>query len=104
MESKKYPQLVAELAALEVQIQEVREREKHDAIEQIHRLMDTYSIQHKELMRGWGSRGRYKKKPMRPKYRNPETGETWAGRGNPPLWLRGKNRSEFLIDKPTTNE
>jgi len=32
-----------------------------------------------------------------PKYRNPETGETWTGRGKPPLWIRDKDREQFKI-------
>jgi DNA-binding protein H-NS len=33
------------------------------------------------------------------KYRNPETGATWSGRGPAPAWLAGeKDRSKFLID------
>lgn len=97
MAPKTYPQLRAELAALEEQIQQARDREKVGAIAEIHRLMDTYGIQHKELMRGWGSRGEYKKRPLEPLYRNPATGATWAGRGNPPRWLRVENRDQFLI-------
>ena len=31
------------------------------------------------------------------KFRNPETGETWSGRGREPNWLKGKNREEFKI-------
>jgi DNA-binding protein H-NS len=36
------------------------------------------------------------------KYRNPETGETWSGRGRVPRWLRraeerGRGREEFTI-------
>jgi DNA-binding protein H-NS len=39
-----------------------------------------------------------------PKYRGPG-GETWAGRGGMPLWMReamkgGKKREDFLIAKP----
>jgi len=39
-----------------------------------------------------------------PKYRNPQTGETWAGRGAQPVWMRealkaGKKPDDFLIDK-----
>jgi DNA-binding protein H-NS len=38
------------------------------------------------------------------KYRNPKTGETWAGRGAQPRWLtaevkQGKTRDDFLIIK-----
>jgi DNA-binding protein H-NS len=31
------------------------------------------------------------------KYKNPETGETWTGRGRPPLWIAGRNYEQFLI-------
>jgi DNA-binding protein H-NS len=39
-----------------------------------------------------------------PKYRNPQTGETWAGRGATPRWLqallrRGRKLEDFAIDK-----
>lgn len=39
------------------------------------------------------------------KYRDPETGKTWTGRGVPPRWLtaaesRGVSRGDFLIDMP----
>lgn len=35
-----------------------------------------------------------------PKYRNPETGDTWTGRGRAPLWIRdfsAEEREQFLI-------
>lgn len=32
------------------------------------------------------------------KYKNPETGETWTGRGRSPRWLDGKNKADFLIN------
>ena len=32
------------------------------------------------------------------KYRNPETGAEWSGRGKPPVWIRDfEDRSQFLI-------
>jgi DNA-binding protein H-NS len=42
-----------------------------------------------------------------PKYRNPETGETWAGRGVQPKWLRkaieaGHTLEQFLIRPAAT--
>jgi DNA-binding protein H-NS len=38
------------------------------------------------------------------KYRDPETGETWSGRGRPPRWLaareaEGKRREEFAVEQ-----
>ncbi len=40
------------------------------------------------------------KAPLPAKYRNPETGETWSGRGRMPKWLalaegHGRSRDEF---------
>ncbi|WP_244321753.1 H-NS family nucleoid-associated regulatory protein [Burkholderia reimsis] len=32
------------------------------------------------------------------KYRNPATGEAWSGRGRPPEWIAGHDRSQFEID------
>jgi DNA-binding protein H-NS len=39
------------------------------------------------------------KGPQPAKYRNPETGATWSGRGPAPAWLAAeKDRSKFLVD------
>jgi DNA-binding protein H-NS len=45
-----------------------------------------------------------KKRKVAPKYRNSKTGDTWAGRGAQPVWMReaiksGKKPDDFLIDK-----
>jgi DNA-binding protein H-NS len=42
------------------------------------------------------------RKPVAVKYRNPETGETWTGRGQPSKWLKaleaaGRKREEFAV-------
>ncbi|MDQ2141067.1 H-NS histone family protein [Alcaligenaceae bacterium A4P071] len=42
------------------------------------------------------------KRPVAPKYRHPDTGETWSGRGKAPRWLAaaeadGAQRDSFLI-------
>jgi DNA-binding protein H-NS len=31
------------------------------------------------------------------KFLNPETGETWSGRGREPRWIKGKNVEQFRI-------
>ncbi|WP_423779815.1 H-NS family nucleoid-associated regulatory protein [Delftia acidovorans] len=30
-------------------------------------------------------------------YRNPQTGETWSGRGRAPRWIAGRDRTPFEI-------
>lgn len=32
-----------------------------------------------------------------PRYRNPETGQTWSGRGREPKWIKGKDVEQFRI-------
>ncbi len=40
---------------------------------------------------------RNKGEKVSPKYRNPETGDTWTGRGREPGWIKGKNRDDFAL-------
>lgn len=45
------------------------------------------------------------KRTVPPKYRDPETGATWTGRGLPPAWIASaKDRNKFLIDAPVTGK
>lgn len=44
-----------------------------------------------------GRKRRRKGEKVAPKYRNPETGDTWTGRGREPGWIKGKNRAEFSL-------
>jgi DNA-binding protein H-NS len=42
--------------------------------------------------------------PVPPKYRDELSGQTWTGRGKPPVWLKnfldqGRTKEDFLIDK-----
>ncbi|SPB14864.1 histone family protein nucleoid-structuring protein H-NS [Caballeronia novacaledonica] len=46
--------------------------------------------------------GNYVRGPQAPKYRDPESGATWSGRGKAPAWLSSaKDRATYLIDKVT---
>jgi DNA-binding protein H-NS len=50
-----------------------------------------------------------KKREAKPKYRNPNSGEEWSGRGKPPLWMQlfleeGRQHDEFLITRDGTND
>jgi len=54
--------------------------------------------------KGRGKRGPLAGQKVAPKYRDDE-GNTWSGRGRPPLWLvaaekAGKRRESFLVGSP----
>src|SRR5262245_17984581 len=56
---------------------------------------------------GYRGRGARKGRKVPPKYRDPQSGETWAGRGAQPVWLReklkkGAKLDHFLIKRQRT--
>lgn len=94
-----YRSLLAQREALEEKIAEARASEVEGVLEQIRQLVADYGLEnevtftqaHAQRGRG-GPRG-----PAAPKYRDPETGNTWSGRGKPPSWIKGQDRDQFLI-------
>lgn len=84
-------ELIAQKEALEQQIREIQETARKDAIKNARRLIEEFVLTSDELF------GTPKRKAVQPKYANPQTGETWTGRGRTPKWLAGKNHQDFLI-------
>lgn len=96
-QSTEIAQLLARQEALDKQLAELRERETRQALNEIVSKMREYSISINELM--GGKAGSQPDEPPA-KYRDPVSGSTWSGRGRAPGWIVGKERSEFLVDKP----
>ena len=95
---KTYKELQAEIKSLQAQAEKAREAELANAIAEIKEKIREYGITESDL---FGTTS--KKKPIaqskgvKPKYRNPETGETWTGRGKSPKWISGKDRTLYQI-------
>ncbi|MBR8087043.1 H-NS histone family protein [Burkholderia vietnamiensis] len=96
MSDKTYAQLVAELDELDRQIAVARVQARKEALKQISALMFEFDIRPNDLRRPRNIR--YNVQPTRPRYRDPETGATWSGRGHMPAWIAGKDKRLFLID------
>ncbi|WP_321868816.1 H-NS histone family protein [Paraburkholderia tropica] len=95
---------MAQRAELEEKIAAARSEEVARVMEQIRQLVDEYDL-HEEVQfarprRGAppGSGAGVARGPVAAKYRDPESGATWSGRGKPPSWIAGKDRTQFLID------
>lgn len=95
-----YKELLKQREALEQQIAEARQRELKDAIQQVRSVVSEYGLTIQDVFpskRDWGRVMTPLTAPAAPKFRNPDTGETWTGRGKPPKWIEGKDRTPFLI-------
>ncbi|WP_157655826.1 H-NS family nucleoid-associated regulatory protein [Burkholderia ubonensis] len=88
-----YRELIAKRAQLEAELEAARTTERKFALLEIKRLMEEFSITFVEVR----DICMPTKKTLAPRYWNPETGETWAGRGRLPRWLIGKDPDAFRL-------
>ena len=94
-----YAEYVEQITKLQVLAEAARKNEINGAINKIKELMQRHGVSIEDLSSG--SRA----KPAKAKvsatvasqFKNPETGETWTGRGRAPRWLDGKDREAYRI-------
>ena len=94
-------ELVEQQAALERQIRQARSDGRASALAEIRHLMTLHGLTAADVADERPAPKR-SKGPVAPKYRDPETGATWTGRGLKPRWLaaalaRGDRLDGFLI-------
>ncbi|MFY2610852.1 DNA-binding protein [Achromobacter xylosoxidans] len=106
--------IAKQIALLQRKQETLRKKSRAPVIKDIVQQMREYEITPEELAQAYGSnsrRGRtqptaraakHAKSAVKPKYRHPNTGETWTGRGKAPRWLAaaeaaGAQREQFLI-------
>jgi len=107
---KTYADIKAEIAKLERQAEKARTAEIAGVVGRIRQAIAAYGLTARDLGFDSAKSGspRAAKKASAgktnstvgvPKYRDPESGKTWTGRGKPPNWILGaKDRTAFLID------
>ncbi len=93
------------IAAAEQQRESKRESGKKELVEEFRARAEALGLSLSDLATGSAKAGRPSGRgpsaqPPAVKYRNPETGETWSGRGRAPKWLtlaeqQGRSREEF---------
>lgn len=95
-----YKELLAQREALDNQIDQARQHELADAVKRVRELIEEYGLSQADVFssarKARPQNGAARK--VAPKYRNPETNETWTGRGRQPRWIQGKELSDFLIE------
>ncbi|WP_176060244.1 H-NS histone family protein [Paraburkholderia sp. BCC1876] len=90
----RYKELLEQKRDLERLIEEARRGEAAAALETVRNIVAEFGLTAEDV---FGKRRKGSAVPATPKYRNPETGDTWSGRGRVPLWLAGQKREPFLI-------
>jgi len=91
-----YKDLQSQIEKLQKQADQARDKEIATVVAQIRGMMTDYGIQASDL----GLPTKRKRKsgtPAAPKFQNPQTGDTWTGRGRAPKWIEGKDRTKFAI-------
>ncbi len=93
-----YKELLKQNDPLEQQIHEARSRELSDAVARVRSLVAEYEMTAEDVFppaRAARSTGSGAK--VAPKYRDPNTGQTWTGRVMAPKWIQNEDREKFAI-------
>lgn len=124
-ESMPLAELTSTIERLKSELDRRRKQERKQAISEIRSKMEEFdlgpgdlgfsSAELREASEGQSSRrrspaagrstsGADRRRKVAPKYRDPESGTTWTGRGRMPRWMTayidaGRTREEFLIEQ-----
>lgn len=90
-----YQEYQKQLLELTKLAEEARKSELNQAKEKIHAILSEHGLTIADL--GLEKPFKNPKVQVAAKYRNTTTGETWSGRGRPPLWLEGQDKNDYLI-------
>jgi DNA-binding protein H-NS len=94
MASKSIAELRAQLEKTQSELETAIASESSAVLADIREKVSLYGFTEKDVFgRRRGATG-----SVAPKYQNPQTGETWTGRGRAPAWIKdAKSRDRFLI-------
>jgi DNA-binding protein H-NS len=95
-----YEELQAKAAEILAQAEAVKAEEKQQAAQACRAMIASYGITAKDLGLDKAVKVKTGPKPgnkVSPKYRDPQSGATWSGRGKTPRWINGADRSQYAI-------
>ena len=92
--------LLTQQKELEQRIKDTRQAELSDAITNVKALISQFGLTQQDIFgttRASSKRVKTEGAKVAAKYRDPETGKEWSGRGLAPKWMNGKDKAQFLI-------
>ena len=95
-----YKELLAQRESLLPQIEAARRAEWDQELASVRDSVAAFGFTADDIF-ATGKRAKAAKhgqrQPLPPMFRDPESGETWSGRGRAPGWLEGKDRDKFRV-------
>lgn len=97
-----YKELLAQQKVLEDAINAAHAHERGAAITAAKEILEAFGLMEEDVF-GIEKAGKTRKASnakggtVAAKYKDPQSGKTWSGRGKSPLWIAGKNRESFAI-------
>ena len=92
-----YAEYVEQIAKLQSLAEAARKDEINGAIQKIKELMQLHGVTLDDLSSARTTKPPKARGTVAAQFKNPETGETWTGRGRAPRWLDGKDKEQFRI-------
>jgi DNA-binding protein H-NS len=92
-----YAEYVEQIAKLQTLAEIARKDEIKVAIQKIKDMMHLHGVTVDDLSSGTRSKAAKSKGTVAAQFKNPESGETWTGRGRAPRWLDGKDKEAYRI-------
>lgn len=98
-----YKELKIQIAALKEEAERLRQEALDALVGDICARMAEYDLEPEAVVNALERACQVRARTSRAKYRNPETGETWSGKGRKPGWVhqalsQGKSLQDLLID------
>ncbi|WP_369050195.1 H-NS histone family protein [Burkholderia gladioli] len=99
MTSKSYVELCAELEDLQARLEVARQAELTEVVIEVRERVQQYGLTARDI---FGSElratPRLRRSPPAAKYRHPDTGDTWSGRGRQPKWIaQAADREQYRV-------
>jgi DNA-binding protein H-NS len=89
--------LLRKRARLEAEIAELKQVEREAALFKIRTLMQIHGLTLADIDPQRASARQTAISKVVPKYRDPNSGQVWSGRGRAPRWMQGRAKEDFLI-------
>ncbi len=100
IEKMSLSELKATLAKVEDQIPKTRAREAQAVRDEVNTILAKKGLKLSDVLGQAGSARRSTKgRTVPPKFRDPKSGATWAGRGRRPAWYDPKHPERFQVSE-----